>query len=326
MEGPFFSILVTTYNRGHLISRCVDSCLAQTFTDFELVVVDDGSADNTQQVLARIDDPRLHVVTHDANRGISPARRTAVEHAKGEWLVICDSDDELYTHTLERLHVLVQQLPAGVKVLRSRLEWDDGRITPEMVPEGKTDYLARIRWREALAARGIYWTDAGYCLHRSVFERTPFFATRRGAVEILWELDLARHEPSYFVSEVLHRGHADAPNSHNRGYAWGRIPQLLQEAPDVLWMAETALNEHGQVLEREGPRQRHVLVKLAAAQSFLVGDRRKGIRYSRESLREDWRDPLSWGVLALGAIGPRTVALGTLAHRRLAVRNGRGSR
>ena len=320
MSEPFFSILVTTYNRAGLIRRCVDSALEQTFSDFEVVLVDDGSADDTQDVLAKLSDPRLRVISHDTNRGISPARRTAVEHARGEWLVICDSDWELFPHTLQRFYEILEQMPADARILRSRMVWDDGRITPSEVPSGVTDYIGRIQWRERLAERDDYETDAAYCAHRSVFERTPFFSDRRGAMEILWELDLARHERSYFVTEVLLRGHVDAPNSHLRGHGPDLMPRLLDEAPDALWMAETSLAEHGSALERYGPRQRRVLVRMAAVQSFLTAHRRKGIGYIRESLRHDRRDPLTWGGLVLGILGPRAVASGILLQRRLAAR------
>ena len=62
MSDPTFSIVITTYNRARIVCRCIDACLAQTFSDFEIVVVDDGSADDTQAVLAeRYDDPRLRL-------------------------------------------------------------------------------------------------------------------------------------------------------------------------------------------------------------------------------------------------------------------------
>ena len=93
---PFFSVLITAFNRQHEIERCVRSCIRQTFDDFEIVVVDDASTDATAGVLAAIDEPRLRVVTHERNRGISPARATTVAHARGEWLVMVDSDWELF--------------------------------------------------------------------------------------------------------------------------------------------------------------------------------------------------------------------------------------
>lgn len=320
MQRPFFSVLITTYNRASLIGRCVDSCLDQTFTDFEVVVVDDGSTDDTVATLRRWSDPRLRVVAHELNRGISTSRHTAVRSARGEWLVVVDSDWELFPHTLERLREVVLQLPPGVRIVRSRLIWDDGHLTPEVIPEGVVDYAGRIAWLEALTA-GSGESDAGHCLHRSVFDATPYITDRRGAMEMLWGLDVSTRELSYFVPDVLGKQYAGAPNSYLRGVDRRElIPRLLREADDMLWMAETTLAEHAVALARHGPRQLHGLVKLAAVQSFLLGDRRAGIRHTRRSLRRDPRDVMAWGTLVLGLLGPRALAFGTLAYRRYVAR------
>jgi Glycosyl transferase family 2 len=323
VQRPFFSVLVTTYNRARILARCLDSCLDQTFDDFEVVVVDDGSSDATAVTLDQVRDPRLSIVIHEVNRGISASRQTAVSRARGEWLVIVDSDWELFPYTLERLHEVVQQLPPEVRMVRSRLVWDNGRVTPEFIPASVIGYTGRIKWLEAVA-RGSGESDAGHCIHRSVFERMPYYSDRRGATEMLWELDLAKHEPSHFIPDVLGKQHADAANSFLRGVDRRElIPRLLRDAPDMLWMAETTLAEHGPELARYGPRQRDALVKSAATQSFLVGARKKGIRYSRASLRRDIRDGMAWGTLALGVLGPRAVAYGTLGYRRWVARHRR---
>src|SRR5215207_6615635 len=239
MQRPFFSVLITTYNRSRIVARCLDSSFDQQFTDFEVVVVDDGSTDDTASMLSRRNDPRLTIVFHETNLGISAARQTAVCHARGEWLVIVDSDWALFPHTLRRLHEVVQELPPGVRMIRSRMVYDDGHVTPELLPAGVVDYVGRIKWLEAIA-QGSGLSDAGHCIHRSVFERMPYYRDRRGATEMLWELDLAKHEPSVFVPDVLGKHYADAPNSFLRSVERRElIPRLLRDAPDMLWMAET---------------------------------------------------------------------------------------
>src|SRR5882724_9626077 len=121
MSHPTFSIVITTYNRARIVRRCIDSCLAQPFEDFEIVVVDDGSSDGTAAILAEsYDDPRLRVIAHETNRGINPSRHTGATNAQGEWVVVIDSDDELLPGALERLRELIAELPEGVRVLRSR--------------------------------------------------------------------------------------------------------------------------------------------------------------------------------------------------------------
>lgn len=316
MSGPFFSVLVSAYNRGGEVERCIRSCTAQTFEDLEIVVVDDGSTDETGDVLAALEEPRLHVVRHERNRGISAARASAVNHARGEWFVLLDSDWELFPHSLARLHEVIDELPPGVHIIRSRLQADDGSLQPGFMPSGITGYLERLQWLEELTVRRAS-SDAGHCIHRSVFEATNFFEDRRGAMEGLWETNLAKRERSLWLPDILGKQHADAPNSHSRDADPARlIPRLLLEAPDDLWMAETMLAEHGTELARHAPRTRRSLIERAATQAFLAGDRRRGVQHTWSAARAGSRHSKLWVTLVLGFLSPRALAYAKLSGRR----------
>jgi len=132
----------------------VRSCSEQTVSDLEIVVVDDASTDATGIGPGGTRRTTAAVVVHPVNRGISPARATTVQHARGEWLVMLDSDWELLPHSLARLRAIIDELPPGVRMIRSRLEWDDGTVTPPLIPDGVTDYEGRLRWLEAVWRSG----------------------------------------------------------------------------------------------------------------------------------------------------------------------------
>jgi glycosyltransferase involved in cell wall biosynthesis len=314
MSDPTFSIVITTYNRARIVRRCIDSCLAQSFEDVEIVVVDDGSSDETVTALAEsYDDPRLRVVAHESNRGINPSRHTGASNARGEWVVVIDSDDELLPGALERLHELIGALPEGVRVLRSRQIHDDGHVTPNFVPDGPYGYEGRIRWAEAEGGN-----DAARCIKREVFAGSPYIDGRRGAMETLFELNLAERETSVCVEDVLTAVHADADNSWLRAVKSADvIPRLQREAPDMLWMAETTLERHGDALRRYGPGQYVTVLRIAATQSFLLGRRRLGARYSLRALRRKPLAPAAWVTLLLGLLGPGATARGAVAYRHL---------
>lgn len=315
MSDPAFSIVVTTYNRARIVCRCIDSALAQTFGDFEVLVVDDGSSDDTRSVLGdRYDDPRLRVIVHEDNRGINPSRHTGASEARGEWVVVIDSDDELLPGALSRLRELIDELPPGIRVLRSRQVHDDGHVTPSFVPDGPYGYEGRIRWAEAEGGN-----DAARCLRRDVFDGTPYIDGRRGAMETLFELNLAERETSVCIEDVLTKVHADAPDSWLRAVKTADvIPRLRREAADMLWMAETTLERHGDALQRWGPRQYVTVLRIAATQAFLLGKRRLGLRYSLRALRRKPFAPAAWITLLLGLLGPGATARGAVAYRRLA--------
>ncbi|MDX6602100.1 MAG: hypothetical protein QOF13_1302 [Solirubrobacterales bacterium] len=314
MSHPTFSIVITTYNRARIVCRCIDSCLAQGFEDFEIVVVDDGSSDDTLAALReRYDDPRLRLVAHDSNRGINPARHTGATNALGGWVVVVDSDDELMPGALARLHELIEGLPPGVRVLRGRQIHDDGHVTPSSVPDGPYGYEGRIRWVEAEGGN-----DAARCLERAVFADTPYIDGHRGAMETLFELNLAERETSVCVEDVLTKVHADAPDSWLRAAAaTDVIPRLRREAPDMLWMAETVLERHGEALLRYGPGQYVIVLRIGATQAFILGKRRLGLRYSLRALRRKPLAPAAWITLLLGLLGPGATARGAVAYRRL---------
>lgn len=90
--GPLVSVVLPTYNRADVLDRAIDSVLSQTYENIELVVVDDGSTDGTQDLLESIDDPRLEVVVNEENRGQCDARNEGKAAANGSLLAYIDSD------------------------------------------------------------------------------------------------------------------------------------------------------------------------------------------------------------------------------------------
>ncbi|WP_436925479.1 glycosyltransferase family 2 protein [Halosimplex amylolyticum] len=99
---PTVSVVIPTYDRADVLPRAMDSALGQTFADLELVVVDDGSTDETESVVADYDDDRVRYVAHETNRGGNVARNTGIEAAEGEYVAFLDSDDEWKPTKLER--------------------------------------------------------------------------------------------------------------------------------------------------------------------------------------------------------------------------------
>lgn len=133
-DGPSVSIIVPTYNRAHLLPRCLDSLLDQSDPDLEIIVVDDGSTDDTAQVLQRYSsrDSRVRTVSQD-NEGGCAARNAGVDAATSPWITFLDSDDEV---TRDWLTELVTPLKQGADVVccgYRQLAMDGSRVN-ETVP------------------------------------------------------------------------------------------------------------------------------------------------------------------------------------------------
>ena len=107
-SSPTVSVITPAYNAARYIEDTLESAIGQTFTDFELLIVDDGSTDQTPQIAKRYvaRDPRVHLV-HQGNRGIAAARNTALARARGRYLALLDSDDLWFPNYLEeQLNIL----------------------------------------------------------------------------------------------------------------------------------------------------------------------------------------------------------------------------
>jgi glycosyltransferase involved in cell wall biosynthesis len=99
---PIVSVVIPSYNRAALLPRAIMSVLKQTLSDLECIVVDDGSTDQTAQVVAEFQDPRLRVVQLLGNSGYGPANNTGIRVARGEFVAFLDSDDEWLPEKLGR--------------------------------------------------------------------------------------------------------------------------------------------------------------------------------------------------------------------------------
>ena len=111
------SIIIPTYNRAHLLGRAIQSVLTQTYQDFELIIVDDGSTDNTEKVVESFKDERIRYIRHKENKGGAAARNTGIKAAKGEYIAFQDSDDVWLPEKLEKQMKLFETAAPEVGVV-----------------------------------------------------------------------------------------------------------------------------------------------------------------------------------------------------------------
>lgn len=143
---PQVSIIIPTYNRAHFIKQAVESALIQTYQDFELIVVDDGSTDDTKQVLADYAG-RLQYI-YQPNQGRSAARNRGIELAQGEYIAFLDSDDLWLPNKLSRQVPALDTAPDNVALVHGYKQIVDEKLNP--IPLWET----RLRRYYALAEKG----------------------------------------------------------------------------------------------------------------------------------------------------------------------------
>lgn len=173
---PQFSVVLPTYNRVDIVMEAVESVIAQSFTDLELIIVDDRSTDATAALLARIGDPRVRLVTNEGGKGGAGARNYGISLARGEWVCFTDSDDLWDVRMLEHLAAGVERAGPQVGVVygsdfsidmetgtvrRRRVAELSGNAFPRMLERHFYHHCAAATRRVALESVGGYDENLG---------------------------------------------------------------------------------------------------------------------------------------------------------------------
>lgn len=180
IEGPFFSIVIPTYNRAALVTITLDSILKQERNDFEIIVVDDGSKDDTEERLRKITDPRFsYHKKQNGERGA--ARNYGAKLARGKYINFFDSDDLMYTNHLAEAKSLIEKTNSPEFF---HLGYDFK--TPEGVLTKKVDQLddsvrTKALFDNFLSCNGVF-------VRKDIAEKFPFEEARVLASGEDWEL------------------------------------------------------------------------------------------------------------------------------------------
>jgi glycosyltransferase involved in cell wall biosynthesis len=117
MDNPFFTVVIPTHNRSNLLTRALESVLDQTFDDFEIIIVDDHSTDDTCSVVKSFSDPRIQYMINYRSKGACGARNTGIFVAKGKWVAFLDDDDVWLPDKLKYQYELAQNADETVGLI-----------------------------------------------------------------------------------------------------------------------------------------------------------------------------------------------------------------
>lgn len=164
--NPRFSIIMPTYNRANVISQAITTLQKQIFTDFELIIVDDGSSDKTTEIIKQIRDPRLRYI-YQENKGVSAARNTGVTLARGQIIAFLDSDDEALPGWLDAFANSFKQPQVGVVFVGCKVVEQDGQlrkfdILPQNLGPLFNNQTARLQAGTFAMRREVFEAVGGY--------------------------------------------------------------------------------------------------------------------------------------------------------------------
>jgi glycosyltransferase involved in cell wall biosynthesis len=124
---PRVSVVMPTYNDALYLRDAIDSILNQTFTDFEFIIVNDGSADDTERIILSYEDKRIRYLKNEVNAGNTVARNKGMEAARGRYIAIMDSDDVSVPDRLETQYKYMERHP-GIGILGGAKIFFDERV------------------------------------------------------------------------------------------------------------------------------------------------------------------------------------------------------
>lgn len=222
-----FSILCPTYNRSKLLRRAVESVLKQRFEDFELIVVNDGSTDETREVMESFSDNRIVYVEHERNKGINAARNTGYNLARGHYIALLDDDDELAPYALQlALDTFKRVDDQKVKVLFFNcLDVEMTQVSGKLLPEPTI-----ITYVDLLSQKlkGDYWI----VVERSIMPAEKVFDEGSGGAGYTW-LRLLQSTDAYYSNKVAYfayRRHNFARITNSR--SWQKMEFNAQKLID----------------------------------------------------------------------------------------------
>jgi len=293
--NPVVSIITPTYNRGHLLSRVWASLRRQTERDFQWIIVDDGSTDNTRQVVEAFADPRITYIRQE-NTGVNGARNRGDQEVRTDYVIYLDSDDELLNeNTLQEMLDAIRQTRPEIAWVAFTVVDSEGRAGLYHLPADhlESDYLDHICeqkfWGEFFS---IYRRDAS-----EVAPWPPF-----NGLEALRHWRMVKHRPALLVNRPARIYHTQSGDNLTGAHS------AIRRAASMATATAELIAEHRSAWLQHCPCQlgkyrfyKGMYLSLSTAGFRAVADMLAGIRYGKASIK------IKAAILLIGLILPLQV-------------------
>jgi glycosyltransferase involved in cell wall biosynthesis len=193
------SVIIPTYNRAYLVKRAIDSVTKQTFQDIEIIIVDDASTDNTENIIKTLNDKRILYIKHKERKGASAARNTGIENAQGEYIAFLDSDDEWLPQKLaKQLKVFNNSSRNLGLVYTACMEIEDSKQKRTIIPRCRGNVIENLLVSNCVG----YIVTA--LVRKECFNETGLFDEQLSCSED-WDMwiRIAQYYEVDFVNEIL---------------------------------------------------------------------------------------------------------------------------
>ena len=281
--APSISVVIPTFNRAELVTEAIASVLAQEMADFELILVDDGSTDDTVDRVAMVDDERVRLV-RQSNQGVCSARNAGIAVATSDFITFLDSDD-IASEGWLRYFVEARRRGADLASCGQVLVWEDGRRMTHPLAHSAPPSVTSTRssWPAPTRCTAICCSRSAASGAISRFSENTELGLRLGGRAMRELL------PHLWTEEALvtARRRDDGPS-----------PRLRYDSAMVL------LDEDGEHLRRD-PHLLGIYLAVAGTSAWQLGRRAEAVRLLGRALQADPRQPKHYAQLARVALMPR---------------------
>ncbi len=280
--APLFTVVIPTYNQADYLKEAIDSVLAQSFAEFEIIVVNNHSTDNTRGVIEEFHDPRIKAIDFSNEGVIGAGRNVGIRAAKGDYVCFLDSDDTWYPEKLAEVAQVIQEDPEIGLICHNQDMVRDGVVEQQTNYGPPSDYTGKIYDYVLGASNGP--STSATTVSRSVLEDVSGFSEDRAFITVedyeLW-LRLAKVCRFHFIDSVLgtHMFHGESSSNN--------AERLLNGGLAVLDQISTELDHPTEKLSAEDNRRRHRAVRYHRANAYYVAGR----NYQR---RGEFKKPLEY--------------------------------
>lgn len=258
------SVILTTYNRAHILPRAIESVLSQTYDDWELVIIDDCSQDETARVVKGYNDPRIQYFKTPVNGGSSSARNFGFEKSKGEYIVFLDDDNEFAPLFLEEAEYRLRTAHESVKGIR---------VGRTVIQVGYRTYAPPI------THTGFDSIDWGFLMKREVMENIQYDTNIYGDEDADFGIRFAERYKQLYIDKPLIIAHGEENEDSVCNPSKRRLEGL-----------EYFIQKH-LLRYKQHPDELRYLYRLAGRNFYKAGFRLKGVQFFLKSFlaRKNWR-------------------------------------